>query len=251
MSLASPGTAVHGQAAAHGPLLRTSTQRKSLSKQTTAARRGMSLAALLMAAGLSILASAAQAQTPQVKETLPNAGTSRDNAAQGAFLNVVSVASTRLSLSQTFAAWAWQEQHAGKSPGDLQRDDDTEQNMIKMAPHFGLSAEFADAVIRDQTKAGEELQATLFAEWQHGGTPPQADASSYQSARGSLYQLSQSLLGALTQIEPLSDRNDCPMMLSQAITHWTTHMATLSAEQRKSLQTALAHVCRGGIGGTA
>jgi hypothetical protein len=211
----------------------------------------MSLAVLLTAAGLSLIGPTAHAQTIEHKETLPNAGTSRDNAAQGAFLNVVSVASTRLSLSQTFAAWAWQEQHAGKSPGDLQRDDDTEQNMIKMAPHFGLSPDFADAVIRDQTAAGEQLQATLFAEWQHGAAPIQADASRYQSARGSLYQLSQSLLGALTQIEPLRDRDDCPLMLSQAITHWTTHMATLTSEERKALPVALAHVCRGGVGGMA
>ncbi|WP_347554816.1 hypothetical protein [Robbsia sp. KACC 23696] len=219
----------------------------------TPIRRTAPLAVAVILAGISFatISPPALAQTPEVKETLPNAGASRDNAAQAAFLNIVSVASTRLSLAQTFAGWAWQQQQAGKSPGDVQRDDETEQGTIKMAPHFGLPADFANAVILDQTRASEQLQTQLFADWKQSGGAPRVDDSAYQGARGTLYQLSQSLLGALTQVQSLRDRGDCPMMLSQAITHWTTQMATLSSEQRKALPTALAHVCRGGVGGTA
>ncbi|MGF7191615.1 chorismate mutase family protein [Robbsia andropogonis] len=213
-------------------------------------RQGAALAALLLVMSALVLPIApARAQAPELKETMPRGD--RDNTAQAAFLNIVSVVSSRLALSQTFAAWAWQQQHAGKSPGDVQRDDETEQGLMKMAPHYGLAPDFADPIIRDQTIASEQLQRTLFAQWQQGGGVPHVDAPAYQIARGDLYRVSQSLMGALTQVQPFRDRDDCPMLLSKAITRWTTDMASVSADQRKVLPAALAHVCHGGIGATA
>ena len=179
----------------------------------------------------------------------PTQAASDDALSEGLMLNVVSLASSRLALARSVAQWKW---HNKQPIDDPQREAILLDGLMKLAPNFGMDPAFAEAFFRDQFAASKEVQNALFAQWRQGNPPPAPDPSSFESARGEIYRISQAMLTALVRVEPIRSRSDCPILLSQAVSKWTTQLTTLDAVEKSALPTALGHVCSsGGVGGTA
>ncbi|MCY0388664.1 chorismate mutase [Robbsia sp. Bb-Pol-6] len=165
-------------------------------------------------------------------------------------LNLISLASARLSAVRSTAQWKWQNHQTAVQ--DRTADDVLRQSMDELAPHYGLDPVFAKTFFDDQTQAAKQLQSALFASWKTGPAPAKVAPSAFESSRGENYRISQSMLPALVRVAPLRDRDDCPIVLSHALARWTTQMTTLGAEESHALRTALKNVCTtGSAGGTA
>lgn len=183
--------------------------------------------------------------------TAPCEGQAADAAlAEGIMLNLVSLSSARLAAAKSSAQWQWQ--HRRNVTRDHEADDVLLAGLNTVAPHYGLDPVFARTFFNDQNRAAEQLQAALLAAWKTGPTPARIDPSAFEAARGETYRISQGMLPALVRVVPLRTREDCPILLSHALSRWTTQMARLDAPEKAALQEALKNVCTaGGIGGTA
>jgi chorismate mutase len=200
----------------------------------------VTLAALLLPAVMlsALVNNAAVAQTP-----------SDSTLAESRMLNIVSLASTRLSQARAVAQWKWQ----AKQPiNDPERESLLLDSLLKVAPHYGMDLDYASTFFHDQFTANKQVQQALFAQWGKGPAPAAPAEGAIQYARQSIDQTSTAMLSALALVQPLRARDDCPILLSRAITKWTTQLTALDTEEKAALPTALQHVCTsGGIGGTA
>lgn len=170
--------------------------------------------------------------------------------AEGIMLNLVSLVSARLAVAKSSAQWKWQNHEPVTQ--DQAADDVLLAAMNKLAPQYGLDPAFAKTFFDDQTQAARHMQSALFAAWKTGPAPDKVDPAAFESARAESYRISQGMLPALVRVAPLRARDDCPIVLSQALTRWTTQMATLDAPEREALRATLKDVCTtGGVGGTA
>ena len=179
------------------------------------------------------------------------AATDNASQAEGVMLNVISLASARLATAQPIAQWKWENKQPLQDSKQDQVDSTLIGSLIKEAPHFGLEPAYATSFLNDQAAANQQLQSALFDQWHHGNAPGAPDEAALQNARGSLYQISEAMMAALIQAQPLQQEQDCPIWLSHAKTRWETQMTTLTSDEKAALTTALRHVCTGGIGGTA
>lgn len=170
--------------------------------------------------------------------------------AEGVMLNLISLSSARLAVAKSSAQWKWQNHQTVTQ--DQAADDVLLEGINKLAPHYGLDPAFAKTFFDDQTRAARQLQSALFAAWKTGPAPDKVGPSAFESSRGESYRISQGMLPALVRVMPLRARDDCPIVLSRALTRWTTQMAALDAPERDALRIALKNVCTtGSVGGTA
>ena len=179
------------------------------------------------------------------------AATDNASQAEGVLLNIVSLASARLATATPIAQWKWQNKQPVVDPQQDKADAGVMTDLIKEATHFGLTTDYATSFFSDQTSANNQFQSALFDQWHHDSPPPPPDETALQDARGNVYQISEAMLAALAQVQTISQQAECPIWLSHAQTRWVTQMTTLSPAQQAALKTALRHVCRDGIGGTA
>jgi chorismate mutase len=115
------------------------------------------------------------------------------------------------------------------------------------ATNAGIDPAFAQAFFQDQIDASKEAQRALFAHWKH--VPPTEPAPDLQTVvRPQLDQLTQRLISALVQIEPVRATPDCPLRVTQTLANWKS-MTTYDASRSASMRLALSHVCAtGGLG---
>jgi len=183
--------------------------------------------------------------------TSTQAATDNASQAEGVLLNIVSLASARLATATPVAQWKWQNKQSLQDAQQDKADAGFIHDLLKEATHYGLTPDYASAFMNDQVTANQQLQSALFDQWHKGSPPAPPDEAALQNARGSVYQISEAMLAALVQAQSLSENTECPIWLSHAQTRWVTQMTTLSPLEQAALKTALLHVCRGGIGGTA
>jgi len=173
----------------------------------------------------------------------------RDSAlSEGALLNLISLASERLSNARTVAEWKWAHKQQIDDPT---QDANGLDDLLKLVPRFGIDPAFATTFFHDQFAASQQVQTALLAQWKKGSPADTPAPSALESARSDIYRTSQSLLSALARTQPIRSQADCPVILSHALVRWNTQMTSPDAIEQSALERALEHVCIGGIGGTA
>lgn len=163
-----------------------------------------------------------------------------------AMTNLIALVSQRLALAVPVAQWKW----ANHRPiTDTPREAALLADVEQRAQAANVDRAFAHAFFQDQIDASKQVQTTLFARWRASGPPPGAVPDLATGTRRELDRLTQSLIAALTRVQPWRDTPDCPARLARAIQAWKG-LTRYDVIDAGALNTALGHVCAaGGVGG--
>ncbi|WP_321792214.1 chorismate mutase [Caballeronia sp. J97] len=163
-----------------------------------------------------------------------------------AFTNLIALVSQRLGLAEPVARWKW----AHHEPiTDAPREEALLKNVEEKAGAAQLDPEFARQFFRDQIEASKDVQNALFANWRAlRAAPEEAPPDLAKDTRPKLDRLTQSLVSALTHVEPIRHAEDCPMRLAESVARWK-HLTRYDSSMNAPLMRALSHVCAsGGVG---
>jgi chorismate mutase len=117
-------------------------------------------------------------------------------------------------------------------------------NITARAQRAGVDPAFAQAFFRDQLDESTDTQYALFARWQQvPPTGPTVDPKTV--SRPERDRLTQSLIAALVQVQPLRTSPDCPLRVKQALSSWQ-QMPTYDASRSEAMRIAMSDVCASG-----
>jgi len=164
--------------------------------------------------------------------------------ADSSLTNVVALVSQRLALAEPVAHWKWAH---GQPIDDTPRERQLLSEVTTRARSAGIDPDFAQAFFQDQIDASKAAQRALFAQWKH--VPPTGPAPDLKTVvRPQLDQLTQRLISALVQVEPVRATPDCPLRVTQTLANWKA-MTHYDASRSAAMRLALSHVCAtGGLG---
>ncbi|RKP50733.1 chorismate mutase [Trinickia fusca] len=162
-----------------------------------------------------------------------------------AIINLVALASQRLTLAVPVAQWKW----ANHRPiTDAPREAALLGDVEQRARAAGIDPAYARAFFQDQIDASKQVQAALFESWRKSRAPAGPAPDLATSTRPQLDQLTQSMLAALARVQPLRDAPDCPSRVARSVESWKT-LTRYDSSTLPALSRALAHVCSaGGMG---
>lgn len=164
-----------------------------------------------------------------------------------ALINLIALASQRLTLAEPVARWKW----ANHQPiTDSKREAELLLAVEKRAIALGIDPSYARAFFADQIAASKEVQRALFDTWratppsESEGAPPDLAAST----RPQLDRLTHLMLATLARMETTRNAHDCPLRVARSIANWKS-LTRYGSTRSSALNTALSHVCTaGGIG---
>ncbi|SAL17283.1 chorismate mutase [Caballeronia peredens] len=163
-----------------------------------------------------------------------------------AFTNLIALVSQRLALAEPVARWKW----AHHEPiTDAPREEALLKHVGDKASAAQVDPEFARQFFRDQIEASKDAQNALFANWRALKAAPEGSPPDLaKDTRPKLDRLTQSLVSALAQVEPIRHADDCPVRLAESVSRWK-HLTRYDSSMNAPLAHALSHVCAsGGVG---
>jgi len=161
--------------------------------------------------------------------------------------HLVDLSLMRLNLADEVAMSKWRSHKAIEDPS---REQALLMQVREEASMHRVSADFAASFFMDQIAASKSVQSGLIDQWHQEGGSGKEHMPSLDMLRSRLDGLTQRLLNALGDIEPLRGTDACRVQLKNSLAAVRQRNA-LDALHASGLEQALRGVCTGGMDSAA